>query len=101
MAKTMRLELRVTPNIKNLIKIACAINGVTLTDYIIASATNDANKKTSEYQSVIETERHKKVVINTLKSYSDNLLYPQLSFFFCSIFVLAMKIVGHLSSLCQ
>jgi len=68
MAKTMRLELRVTPNIKNLIKIACAINGVTLTDFIIASATNDATKLTSEYQSVIESVRHMKVVISALKS---------------------------------
>jgi len=68
MVKTTRLELRVTPNIKNLIEIACLVSGVTLTDFIIASATTDATKLTSEYQSVIESVRHMKAVISALKS---------------------------------
>lgn len=64
--KTARLEIRVTPDQKELIEQAAAINDRSTTDFVFSAAQEAANRTLREYDQMSLTKRDREAFVATL-----------------------------------
>jgi uncharacterized protein (DUF1778 family) len=64
--KTERLEARITPEQKNLLQKAASLTGRSVTDFVIASAQENATRTVREHETMTLSARDREVFINTL-----------------------------------
>ena len=65
-AKKERLEARITPDQKDLFTRAAAINGLTLTSFVIASAQEKAVTTVRDYEAITLSDNDRKVFVDAL-----------------------------------
>ncbi len=65
-AKKERLEARITPEQKDLFTRAAAINGLTLTSFVIASAQEKAVTTVRDYEAITLSDNDRKVFVDAL-----------------------------------
>ena len=65
-AKKERLEARITPDQKDLFTRAAAINGLTLTSFVIASAQEKAVTTVRDHEAITLSDNDRKVFVDAL-----------------------------------